>query len=96
MRCIGWSGLALDGIRVDAVASMIYRDYSREDGQWIPNQHGGRENLEAIEFLKQTNHLLGTEIPVLYQLWKNQPLLLVLLILRMEGGLGFHFKWNMG
>ncbi|QEH08857.1 1,4-alpha-glucan branching protein GlgB [Histophilus somni] len=86
----------LDGIRVDAVASMIYRDYSREDGQWIPNQYGGRENLEAIEFLKQTNHLLGTEIPGVVSIAEESTSFAGVTHPPYEGGLGFHFKWNMG
>ena len=53
----------VDGLRVDAVASMLYRDYSREPGQWIPNRYGGRENLEAIDFLRRMNRLVGTERP---------------------------------
>ena len=53
----------VDGLRVDAVASMLYRDYSREAGQWIPNRHGGRENLEAIEFLQHLNEVVRSEVP---------------------------------
>ena len=53
----------IDGLRVDAVASMLYLDYSREAGQWIPNQYGGRENLEAISFLQRMNEVVHTEMP---------------------------------
>ncbi|WP_253283551.1 1,4-alpha-glucan branching protein GlgB [Ruegeria atlantica] len=86
----------IDGLRVDAVASMLYRDYSRKEGEWVPNEHGGRENLEAIAFLKRTNELVydadagiimaaeeSTSFPGV-----SQP--------TDQGGLGFGFKWNMG
>ena len=53
----------IDGLRVDAVASMLYRDYSRKEGQWIPNRFGGRENLEAIDFLRRMNHIVGSQRP---------------------------------
>ena len=90
----------IDGLRVDAVASMLYRDYSREDGQWIPNKHGGRENLEAIEFLRRMNHTVGTERPGTITLAEestafpgvSRPPSADL----QSGGLGFHYKWNMG
>jgi 1,4-alpha-glucan branching enzyme len=90
----------IDGLRVDAVASMLYRDYSRPEGQWIPNKHGGRENLEAIEFLRRMNHIVGTERPGTITLAEestafpgvSRPPSADM----QSGGLGFHYKWNMG
>ncbi|MGQ0286098.1 1,4-alpha-glucan branching protein GlgB [Pasteurellaceae bacterium 22721_9_1] len=86
----------LDGLRVDAVASMIYRDYSRSDGQWIPNQYGGRENLEAIEFLKHTNYVLGTEASGTMSVAEESTSFAGVTLPPEHGGLGFHYKWNMG
>ncbi|MFZ7332209.1 1,4-alpha-glucan branching protein GlgB [Avibacterium avium] len=86
----------LDGLRVDAVASMIYRDYSRADGEWIPNQYGGRENLEAIEFLKHTNYVLGTENAGAITIAEESTSFAGVTHPPQDGGLGFHFKWNMG
>jgi 1,4-alpha-glucan branching enzyme len=90
----------IDGLRVDAVASMLYRDYSRAQGEWIPNRHGGRENLEAIEFLRRVNHTIGTERSgaILFAEESTtfpgvtRPPSADL----QSGGLGFHYKWNMG
>jgi 1,4-alpha-glucan branching enzyme len=90
----------IDGLRVDAVASMLYRDYSRQEGQWIPNRHGGRENLEAIEFLRRMNFIVGTERPGAITPAEestsfpgvSRPPSDDL----QSGGLGFHYKWNMG
>jgi 1,4-alpha-glucan branching enzyme len=90
----------IDGLRVDAVASMLYRDYSRQEGQWIPNARGGRENLEAIEFLRRMNFIVGTERPGAITLAEestsfpgvSRPPSADL----QSGGLGFHYKWNMG
>ena len=90
----------IDGLRVDAVASMLYRDYSRQEGQWIPNARGGRENLEALEFLRRMNFIVGTERPGAITLAEestsfpgvSRPPSDDL----QSGGLGFHYKWNMG
>ena len=90
----------VDGLRVDAVASMLYRDYSRPAGQWVPNQFGGRENLEAIDFLRRMNHTVGVQRPGAITLAEestafpgvSRPPSADL----RSGGLGFHYKWNMG
>lgn len=86
----------VDGIRVDAVASMIYRDYSRSEGEWIPNQYGGRENLEAIEFLKHTNWKIHSEMAGAISIAEESTSFAGVTHLSENGGLGFNFKWNMG
>jgi 1,4-alpha-glucan branching enzyme len=86
----------LDGLRVDAVASMLYRDYSREPGQWVPNAQGGRENLEAIAFLRRTNEVVGQECPGAITLAEESTAFPGVSAPVFAGGLGFHYKWNMG
>ena len=86
----------VDGLRVDAVASMLYRDYSREDGQWIPNVFGGRENLEAIAFLKRMNEVVGVEREQAITLAEESTAYPAVSRPTFAGGLGFHYKWNMG
>lgn len=86
----------VDGIRVDAVASMIYRDYSRAEGEWIPNQYGGRENLEAIEFLKHTNWKIHSEVQGAISIAEESTSFAGVTHPTEKGGLGFNFKWNMG
>ena len=86
----------VDGLRVDAVASMLYRDYSRKAGEWIPNQYGGRENLESISFLQELSHVVRARVSGAVLIAEESTAWPGVTQPPENGGLGFDYKWNMG
>ncbi len=86
----------IDGLRVDAVASMLYLDFSRKEGQWLPNQYGGRENLDAVQFFQGVNTLVHARVPGAITVAEESTAWSGVTRVPSEGGLGFDLKWNMG
>ena len=94
--CFWLDKFHIDGLRVDGVASMLYLDYSREEGEWIPNEYGGRENLAAISFLRQFNESVYRQFPDVQTIAEESTAWPMVSRPTWAGGLGFGFKWDMG
>lgn len=94
--CFWCEKFHVDGLRFDAVASMLYRNYSRREGEWIPNKYGGVENLEAMEFLQSVNYLVHTKFPGVITIAEESTAWPLVSRPTSVGGLGFTYKWNMG